>query len=171
MKKTIVIVILAVYIASIAVVNFFGLEVKIFDGITYVNGIQCDSVIFRGNGTNDVLQPVHYKGDTPQFVFNFIPPDPGTEYTADEESLRTNPNVIEINFSTFPYNADDTSVQYEYDEAAMNGIAVFREDLRILIFLKPNKTFNMTIRPMVTEGEVKTSVSIIGNYKVEDKNS
>ena len=40
MKKTIVIITLLIYIASIAVVNFFGLEVKVFDGITYVESIQ-----------------------------------------------------------------------------------------------------------------------------------
>ena len=44
MKKTIVIVIILIYIASIAVVNFFGLEVKVFDGITYVESIQCNSI-------------------------------------------------------------------------------------------------------------------------------
>ncbi len=162
MKKTIVIFILVVYIASIAVVNFFGLEIKIFDGLTYVNSIQCDSVIFRGNGTNDELDPVGYDGSTPQFIFEFIPPPEGTEYTDSEESLLSNPNAIEINFSTFPYDADDNTVRYDYDKTAMEGIAVFREDLRILIFLVPNKTFDMTIRPLVTEGDVKTSLSITG---------
>ena len=42
MKKTIVIVILVVYIASIAVVNFFGLKIKEFEGVEYVEEIRCD---------------------------------------------------------------------------------------------------------------------------------
>ena len=44
MKKTIVIVILVVYIASIAVVNFFGLAIKEFDGVEYVQEIKCNSI-------------------------------------------------------------------------------------------------------------------------------
>ncbi len=161
MKKTIVIVILAIYIASIAVISFFGGKQVLPDGTNYVTGIQCDSIIFRGNGTNDVLSPVAYLGATPLFEFEFIPPPPGEEYTDDEESLNKNPNVVEINFSTFPYDADDNSVQYEFDKAALEGIAVFREDIRVLVFLKPEKIFTMTIRPTVTSKRVETTVSVM----------
>ena len=56
MKKTMVIVILAVYIASIAVVNFFGLEIKQFDGITYVSDIICSSITVQ-NETPVTIEP------------------------------------------------------------------------------------------------------------------
>ena len=80
MKKTIVVIILAVYIASIAIVNFFGLEVKVFDGITYVESIQCDTVTLR-NESSAKLYPITYlgeKGDIPLFEFTFIPNADGT---------------------------------------------------------------------------------------------
>ena len=56
MKKTFIIIILAVYIASIAIVNFFGLEIKVFDGITYVERIECATITVR-NGNDVKLEP------------------------------------------------------------------------------------------------------------------
>ena len=56
MKKTFIIIILAVYIASIAVVNFFGLEIKIFDGITYVERIECATITIQ-NENAVTLEP------------------------------------------------------------------------------------------------------------------
>ena len=48
MKKTIIVIILAVYIASIAVVNFFGLEIKTFDSETYISFIDVVDVSHLG---------------------------------------------------------------------------------------------------------------------------
>ena len=98
MKKTIVIVILAVFIASIAIVNFFGLEIKQFDSITYVSAIQCDTVIFHGDNSKE-LSPTQYAGkdgNIPVFEFNFIPADESDPYTL--ENLVNNPNIIQINY-------------------------------------------------------------------------
>jgi hypothetical protein len=163
MKKTIVIIILAVYIASIAIVNFFGLEVKIFDGITYVESIQCDTVTLQNENSVE-LHPVAYlgnNGEIPLFEFDFTPSSNGEEYTDDPNSIITNPNAIELNYVVFPYLADETSVRFEYDEASMQGLAVFREDIKTLIFLKPGKIFTVTIKAI--DGSNKsTTVAIRG---------
>ena len=163
MKKTIVVIILAVYIASIAVVNFFGLELKVFDGITYVESIQCDTVVLR-NEDSIVLHPVTYigqNGEIPLFEFTFTPKADGTEYTSDPESIISNPNAIELEYVVFPHLASETGVNYEYDEKGMEGLAVFREDLKTLIFLKPGKIFTVTIK--ATDGSNKsTTVAIRG---------
>lgn len=163
MKKTIVIIILAVYIASIAIVNFFGLEVKIFDGITYVESIQCDTVTLQNENSVE-LYPVAYlgnNGEIPLFEFDFTPSSDGREYTDDPNSIITNPNAIELNYVVFPYLADETSVRFEYDEASMQGLAVFREDIKTLIFLKPGKIFTVTIKAI--DGSNKsTTVAIRG---------
>ena len=163
MKKTIVVIILAVYIASIAIVNFFGLEVKVFDGITYVESIQCDTVTLR-NESSAKLYPITYlgeKGDIPLFEFTFIPSSDGTDYTADDESIVSNPNAIELNYVVFPHLADETGVKFEYDEEGMAGIAVFLEDKHTLIFLKPGRIFTVTIK--ATDGSNKsTTVAIRG---------
>ena len=159
MKKTIVLIILAVYIASIAVVNFFGLQVRIFDGVTYVKSIQCDTVTFHGDNSKEI-KPI-YKGDMPIFVFDFIPPsDPSKPYTADRESLNENPNVIQINYEIMPHNADETGVKFEYDENS--GVAVYTElegGRYYFIFLKPDAALTVTIR--ATDGSnVSTQITI-----------
>ena len=169
MKKTIVLIILAVYIASIAVVNFFGLEVRIFDGITYVAAVQCDTVTFHGDNSK-VLTPTQYTGknhDTPQFVFDFIPPPAGTEYTADPESINANPNVVQINYEILPHLADITEVKYEYDKES--GVAVYNEQYGYFIFLKPNRALTVTIRA-IDGSNVSTTIIIKGKY-VENTNT
>ena len=160
MKKTIIALTLAIYIASIAVVNFFGLEIKIFDGTEYVTGIQCDKIIVRNENATE-LEPSGFDGDIPIFVFDFVPAADGKEYTADEESLLRNPNAIELDYIVYPTTADNRTVRFEFDEEAMEGVAVFREDIRTLIFLKPGKMFTITIKS--TDGSNKSaSVEIIG---------
>jgi len=161
MKKTIVIIILAVYIASIAVVNFFGLEVKMFDGITYVENIQCESVLFHGDNSKELF-PSKYtgkNGNIPVFVFDFIPADEDNPYTTDTDNLSDNPNIIQINYEVFPHLADEAGIKFEYDEGA--GTAVFHELSSSFIFLKPNKMLTITIR--ATDGSnVSSQVCIMG---------
>lgn len=160
MKKLILVLVMVLYIASIAVVNFFGLEVGVFDGITYVTSIQCDQVILRrGGGGGTTLTPVDYDNNKPVFAFEFAPPEDGGEYTYDDESIATNPNAIELDYVVFPYNADETTVRFEYDEVAVNGIAYFSEGIRTLVFLKPDAGVTLTI--VSTDGSnVRTSIYI-----------
>ena len=160
MKKTIVVIILAVYIASIAVVNFFGLEIKVFDGITYVTSIQCDTVTLQNENSVE-LDPETYLGDVPLFVFDFTPSADGSEYTKEDESILTNPNVLQLNYEVFPHLADDAEVRYDFDEGAMEGFVVYHETSRSFIFLKPNKIFTITIKAM-DGSNVSTQVSIMG---------
>ena len=169
MKKIIVLIILAVYIASIAVVNFFGLEVKVFDTVTYVSSIQCDTITFHGDNSK-VITPSQYTGkdkNTPQFVFDFIPPPAGTEYTADPESIVSNPNVVEINYEVMPHLADITDVKFEYDKDA--GVAVYNEQYGYFIFLKPNRSLTVTVKA-IDGSNVSTTIIIKGKY-VENTNT
>ncbi len=162
MKKIIAILVLVVFVASIAVVNFFGLEIKIFDGIEYVTAIQCDSVTIRNENSYEIDTPEYRPDGTPVFSFTFIPAPSGQEYTSDEASILTNPNAVELNYKVLPPTADDNGVRFEYDAEQMEGVAVFREDLRTIIFLKPDRTFTITIR--ATDGSnVSTSVAIKGS--------
>ena len=161
MKKAIVVIILAVYIASIAVVNFMGLQVEIFDGITYVTSIQCDTVTFHGDNSKE-LQPSQWTGkdgNVPLFIFDFIEAPEGTTYTTDVDSLTANPNIIQINYEVMPHLADEAGIKFEYDEDA--GVAVFHELSGSFVFLKPDSTLTITIK--ATDGSnVSTKVSIKG---------
>ncbi len=157
MKKLILIVTILLYIGSILVINFFGLEILPFDGITYVSSIQCDQVILRRG--NVKLSPVSYDNNKPVFAFEFVPPENGGEYTEEDESINANTNVVELDYAVFPYNADSTSVRFEYDEVAAKGIVHFIESKRTLVFLKPDAGITITI--VATDGSnVRTSLYI-----------
>ena len=164
MKKTLVIIILVIYIASIAVVNLFGLEVSQFDGTTYVSAIQCDTVTFVGDNLTE-LTPKQYIGtnsDIPLFIFDFIPADPDSPYTTEEESILNNKNVIQINYEVLPHLAEDAEIKFEHDEGS--GVAIFHELSTSFIFLVPNKVYTITIR--ATDGSnVSTQVAIMGRLK------
>ena len=72
MKKTIIIVILVVYIASIAVVNFFGLAMKEFDGVEYVQEIKCNGVtVLNENPKSYGIDKINDDG-LPEYRFEFI---------------------------------------------------------------------------------------------------
>lgn len=160
MKKTIVIILLVVYLASIAVVNFFGLEVKVFDGITYVEGIQCNSITVQ-NESPVTVESQQMLGDKPLFIFDFIPADEDNPYTADAESIINNPNAVKINYEVLPHLANETSVKFEYDKETNEGAVVFHELSRTFVFLKPNRAITVTIR--ATDGSnVCTQIVLMG---------
>ena len=163
MKKTMIIVILAVYIVSIAVVNFFGLEIKVFDGITYVDKIECKSITIQ-NENPVTIEPTYDKNGVPVFIFDFITAPEGSEYTTDPESILSNPNAVQINYEVFPHLANETGVKFVYDEESMVGSVVFHETSHTFVFLKPNKIYNITLSAV--DGSHETlHIRIMGRIK------
>ena len=146
MKKVIVIVILAVYIASIAIVNFFGLEISVFDGNVYVSYITCDTVTLQ-NGNTMELSPktkIFENGqEVPVFEIPFIAAPNGEAYTRDEASLVTNPNAVVLNYKVYPTDAADPTVEYLYDKDS--NVAYFDTAIKTLVFLRP-AMFGLTIK-------------------------
>jgi hypothetical protein len=168
MKKTIVIILLVVYIASIAVVNFFGLEVKVFDGVTYVADIKCNTITVH-NETPITVESKQMLGGKPLFIFDFIPADEENPYTAEAESIINNPNAVQINYEVLPHLANETSVKFEYDKETNEGSVVFHELSRTFVFLKPNRAITVTIR--ATDGSnVSTQIVLMGRIP-KDSNS
>lgn len=160
MKKTIVIVILVVYIASIAIVNFFGLEIKVFDGVTYVEDIMCDSITVH-NQTPVTLEPAQGLAGKPLFIFDFIPAPADDPYTTEDESIVQNPNAVQLNYEVFPHLADETGVTFEFDTEAHEGAVVFHELSHTFVFLEPNHIITVTVKAI--DGSNKsTQVAIMG---------
>ena len=160
MKKTVVIIILAVYIASIAVVNFFGLEIKQYDGETYVGSIEISDVLFLGNN-NTPLTPIPSYDGTLIYTFDYIPPAEGGNYSPDDP---TNHNMIRLDFIMLSEEGqlmaldDDNRIEFIY--AADSGVAFFHEGTNSFVFLKPNQLFTLTLK--ATDGHnAKTQVHIM----------
>ena len=161
MKKAIAIIILVIFIASIAIVNFFGLEIKVFDGITYVDEIFCESITVQ-NESPVTLEPSQLlEGGKLLFIFDFIPSADGNGYTAEDESIIHNPNAVHINYEVFPHLADETGVQFEYNTEEHGSAVVFHELSRTFVFLEPDHMITITIKAI--DGSNKsTQIAIMG---------
>lgn len=158
MKKTIIIVILVVYIASIAVVNFFGLKIKEFDHVEYVQEIKCESItVLNENPVTVGMHKEPAEGEIPEFRFPFVKGD----YTTDPASLASNPNVVRINYEVLPHLADDSQIAFEFDKEGYADIVYFDEGTQTFVFLKRLKRIEVTIK--ATDGSnVKTTIKIMG---------
>ena len=130
MKKTMLIAIIIVYIASIVAVNFFGLEIKNFEGNIYVNDIECNVVLKREDDTQVMVNDQVANDDRTWYIFTFVEGN----YSADD--LTGNTNIALIEYHAYPDNADNKQVKFIYDKNAAEGLCVFREDIATIYFLK-----------------------------------
>lgn len=143
MKKVVILVIALIYLASVFVVNFFGLEVVIFDGTTYVKDIAVNQVTvydLSGDGKDQVaVKGQEYLTISKQkydlYTFEFTPAPEGKEYTA--ENIAENPNSVFLDIGVFPKDADHKGVEFIYDKEATEGNVIFLEEKKTIVFLKP----------------------------------
>ena len=173
MKKTIVIVILVVYIASIAVVNFFGLQIKEFDGVEYVQEIKCNSITVLNENPKTYGEYIAEKEETegeeeetepegvevyPEFRFEFI----AGKYTKDPESLANNPNAVRIDYEVLPHLADESQVTFVFEE---KNYVHFDEATKTFVFLRNNRS--ITVKIVATDGpNVSKTIVITSRSKV-----
>ncbi len=56
MKKSVIILIGIIYIASIVIVGFFGMQIKAFDTIVYITDIECtnEEVVTKVDGSKEI---------------------------------------------------------------------------------------------------------------------
>ena len=165
MKKTIVIVILVVYIASIAVVNFFGLKIKEFEGVEYVQEIKCDSITVLNETPitlepQKILAPDENGNSVSEFYFDFIS---GT-YTDDDASLAANPNRIRLNYDVLPHTADTSSIVFvckDVVDKEGNLLVQFDPSTQTIVFLEPWAAIEITIKATDGRKALKT-IKIMG---------
>ncbi|MBE6645515.1 MAG: hypothetical protein E7612_09120 [Ruminococcaceae bacterium] len=104
MKKSVVILIAVIYVASIAIVSFFGLQYKVFDEVISVERIE---VLNEGLLENDavgkyvIIKP-NQNGEYIYHIQYRVYPDNASVKTVD---FATDPNLTEKN-----YSVDDTGL-------------------------------------------------------------
>ena len=165
MKKIVVVIILATCILSVAVVNFFGLEIKQYAGETYIKSIEVSDVVFLGNDGESV-PATSVKRDKDgnieyiSYVFDYIPPEEGTEYTPEDVDNR---NMIRLDFiltsekgEILPYSDGMVNLVYSLD----SGVAFFHDGTGSFVFLKPNKMLRIALKS--TDGHGAETVVYIG---------
>ena len=90
MKKTVVIIIALIYIASVALVSFFGLQYKVFDEVIPVERIE-------------ITNPDQKFSDTQGDYIVIRPNDKGERR-------------IKLDYHVYPEDASNTTVDFAYEE-------------------------------------------------------
>ena len=147
MKKAVILAIFVAYIASILIVQFFGLKVVEMQGNVYITDIEVSGFEFtnRDESVDAKYKMVVRLNDaggqqTNHYAGYFIP---GT-YDMTEESLASNPNRVKILYTIVPYNASNQKLAFAYDKNAVEGIVYFDEETYEFVFLEA-KTVSIII--------------------------
>lgn len=131
MKKTVIIAIFIVYLASILAVQFFGFPATVPESGVYIEGITITDVTLsnREEGNKDkVTKGSDKTSGLPVYAFSYI----SGEYTNDEESLANNPNRVKISYLLDPVDANPDYLVYVVN----NQNVVVLEETAELVFLK-----------------------------------
>ena len=147
MKKTVILAIFIAYIASILIVQFFGLKVVEMQGSVYISEIEVSGFEFTNRDENVdskykmIVRLSDAAGkETNHYAGYFMP---GT-YDMSPESLASNPNRVKISYNIVPYNATNQNLKFAYDTTAVAGAVYFDEETYEFVFLKA-KTISIII--------------------------
>lgn len=124
MKKSVVIIIALIYVASIALVSFFGLAFNVFEEIVYVNAIEI---------LNDDVEQIE-----------------GVDYCDCFVVIEPDENGIikyQIEYRVYPDKATNKGVNFVYDEqtAAAEGITV--DEYGVVTFSKTGTSITIKLIP------------------------
>lgn len=110
MKKSTLIIILVIYVASIAVINFFGLSVKVYNEI-----INVSDITFDYQSHNDNYESYTNKGTR---VITLAFEGPGFSHNEDgTTNILSNGTQIIIIPRVYPDNATKKGVEYIWNTA------------------------------------------------------
>lgn len=145
MKKSTLLIILVIYVASIAVINFFGMKIKVYDEIVNVSAIEC---VNKTDKNCEVIE----KTDKKILKVKFSEPANATDLTG---------TMLQLKWRVLPDNASNKKVQFVYDET--NTRVKFYQDeygsyTGLVLFSGPTM---LDVKIMSTDGlRVTTSVLI-----------
>lgn len=154
MKKTVIIAIFLVYLASIVAVQLFGVPATIPESGVYITKITVTDVTLS-NRSEEQDNEVRFMEASQRYLFYFIASDSPEGYTREEESLQNNPNRLKIEYVLEPENASKTYLQYVLDN---DWVAVLKETDEI-VFLKP-VSVNLTLKETKANLDAQTTIKI-----------
>ncbi len=159
MKKSTFILILIVFIASIPIINFFGLNAKVYDEVVNVSAIECinnddEYSTVSINKNNKKVIKVTYSDHSEKVKYD------GVEYVAK----------LQLKYRVYPDNATTKSVEFVYDTT--NEDIMFYKDEKGrengLIFFKDETMFEVKIKS-IDGKERYTSILIWCSKEAKEK--
>ena len=133
MKKTVIIAIVLIYLASILVVGFFGAQLEINNPVIYPDAMTLTGVAVDGD-PDGVAEYGETLDEEQYFIFYFTPAAEGETYS--EENIATNPNKITPIIAFDPENTTNQAVTVNVSK---NANVLLDEETGTLVFL--DKTF------------------------------
>ena len=113
MKKSVIILIGIIYIASIFVVGFFGMQVKNYNVMVYIEDIEC---------TNEGIRTETNGNKTLKFKYIKNDPETGDPLTEDQKLLM---NSVILTYELFPKNTTlkgkDAVMAFPDEQKVING--------------------------------------------------
>ena len=129
MKKTVIIAIVLIYLASILVVGFFGAQLEINTPVIYPEAMTLTGVAV--NGDEDAVARYGETSDGKQyFIFVFTSAPEGETYT--EENIEENPNKVK---PLVAFTPDNTTNQAYTVNVSKNAKVLFDEETGTVVFL------------------------------------
>ena len=123
MKKSTLILILVVYVASIVIINFFGMSVKVYDEEVAVSSVTCTNEDDPDNG----VSITEGSSGTKTIVVDFVAPafdiDENNEPIKDDEGnviFKDGGTTLFLEVDVKPNNAWKKQVDYVYDQDNKN---------------------------------------------------
>ena len=120
MKKSVVILILVIYLVSVALVSFFGLQYKTFDEVIYTESIEF---------LNDDIKTLE---------------EDGSLYAVVRKDESTGLWTYQIKYRVYPDNATNSEVEYIYDTQTPGvtldpetGVVTFDRKGALTVTIKP----------------------------------
>lgn len=146
MKKSVIVVIIIVYIASIFFVGFFGIAVRFVGVTTYVTGVQCINES-RNDQTGKPL--IKVKNDEENNITHIQILDFMEIYKHEGQSLK-------IDWRVYPDYATEKGVNFEYNkESSLAEMFYVDEENGIGIV---QGTVHFTEKAIPTDGKTKISL-------------
>lgn len=139
MKKVVVIIICVLFVASVLVVNFFGMKMAMFPTTKYVEKIEC-LTLTRSDGKEYKYTKIDDDGIKRFVIRDYV------DGTYDENNIAENRNTFILNYGMFPDDADNKKPTFVYDKTAIQGAFVIREEMASVVVLRPNRGVYITIR-------------------------
>ena len=129
-----IIAIIVVYIISIVAVNFFGLEMKDFEGLIYATDFECTIVQLNEDGNTTIEGKYDEIEKETVYTFTFAGQKGDySEETAIDPEL--NPNIILIDYRITPDNVDNKYINIR--ELSPNENYIFDEKTQTIYFINP----------------------------------
>lgn len=108
MKKSVIMLISIVYIASIVVINFFGLKMSVYNVFVPVSQVECTN-------SEDLQRFPNINVNT-----DYAYADKLIRFKLSQTASKENPDKLTITHRVYPDNASQKEVRYVYSQSSSN---------------------------------------------------